>query len=343
MSSLKMTFSLTSLILIFAFAFGTVSVMAHTADPHNPTNPAANHAHPVVTIVDPADADARTADVIEVVDKDEDTETGVIGTIEFDVMVTLPSAGLDTDVATGQIADTEVTALARNADGVPAGDGTGGAVAVTATADTDDATMVTLALTISTTSTDTDTNVEDEDKRAAAIAALIDAGLFVEIHVNAEAITVDQLIATNPLQGQLNLQSRTLTVQVIAEVDRTAPALTLTAADPASDGSVTVTIASNEALAAAPTVSDTVVNAADATDTTDYSGTYTVSAAMDDGDTTTMNTYTVTVTPNPAVLEMPMIPELTVTLEVTGTDTSENEGTGETDVYVGSAVVYGYY
>ncbi len=212
----RLTFSLASLVLTLALGlvFAPVSVIAHTADPHNPANPADTHMHPVVTIVDPMDDDPMTAG-IQVVDKAADTETGLEATIEFDVMVTLPSAGLDTTAGTGQIADTEVTAYARTAAFAAVGDGTNGAVGVIATADTTDPTMVTLALTITETVTDDgDTSTTEAQERAAGIAALIKAGLYVDIYVNAEAITVNQLVPTAVMQNQLNLQSRTLTVQV---------------------------------------------------------------------------------------------------------------------------------
>ena len=325
MSSLKMTFSLTSLILIFAFAFGTVSVMAHTAETHTPANPRADHEHPVVTIEDPTDADARTSDIIEVLDKAADDETGLIGTIEFDVMLTLPSVGLDTTAATGQITDAEVTAIARTDQNVPIGTATG-AVAASGkvlTVDANDATMITLALTISNTfDDDGDNDTTEDQQRVADLAKLIEDGLYVDIYVNAEAITVTGLVVNAPMQGQSNLQSDTLTVKVIAPVDRTPPVLTATPADPATDGSVTVELEFDEMLDAAPTVSAAAVNADDATDTADYSGTYEVSDATAKAGAD--NTYEVTVTPNAATLDMPMIPELTVTLTVSAMDDDDN-------------------
>ena len=84
--------------------------------------------------------------------------------------------------------------------------------------------------------------------------------------------------------------------------DMDAPVLTPSQSTDATTGVVTVTLAFDEALAAAPTVEHAVMP-------TTLAGTYTVSAAADDGDATTMNTYTVTVTPSAARRRLILQPE----------------------------------
>ncbi|MXZ82051.1 MAG: hypothetical protein F4Z15_12035 [Gammaproteobacteria bacterium] len=230
----RLTFSLASLILMFAFV--AIPAIAHEnieGDTNFATHATEGHAHPVVTIVDPTDADPTSANTIEVVDTEADDnaagfdETTRVATIQFDVMLTLPSTGLDTDVATGQIAAAEVTAYARTANDVPVGGGADGAVGVVAAADDDDATMVTLTITISETVTDdNDDDTTETQERAAGIAALIEAGLYVDLYVNAAAIQVTEVVPSAARHDQLNLQSRTLTVQVIAgEVTPAVPAM----------------------------------------------------------------------------------------------------------------------
>ena len=261
----RLTFSLASLILIFAFV--AIPAMAHDnieGDTNFATHASTGHQHPVVRIVNPTDADPTSADTIEVVDTEaDDNETGFdnttrAATIEFDVMLTLPPDGLDTTAATGQIAadGSEVTAYARTAAYAVVGDGEDGAVGVEANVpDTDKPTMVTLTITITETLTDDgDDDTTPTQERAAGIAALIEAGLFVDLYVNAGAITVDELVPSAPMQDQLNRQSRTLTVQVIASEVMPAVAVTGTAAPTKVNGTTpTVVTISATAPATVPT------------------------------------------------------------------------------------------
>ena len=103
----------------------------------------------------------------------------------------------------------------------------------------------------------------------------------------------------------------TLAARTVA--DTTAPALN-PAVHTSADGVITVTLAYNEALQGMPTVTHTA--------STGIEDTYTVSDVADDGDATTTNTYTFTVTPSAATTAD--IPEGTVTLSISATDTEGN-------------------
>ena len=252
MSSLKMTFSLTSLIFLIALGlvFAPTAVMAHDnieGDTNFATHATTGHMHPVVTIVDPTDVDSTTAG-IQVFDKAEDDDSGLTGTIQFDVMLTLPSTGLDTTALTGQIADAEISAFARTAAYVPVGTGTDGAVGVTATADTDDATMVTLALTITITDANDDTAVDDDEERVAFIKALIDAGIYVDISVNAAAIQTIDVVPSAPMHDQFNLQTSTLTVMIAGGTSKPKATVTVAANTYHDSKRFMVTITLDEAL-----------------------------------------------------------------------------------------------
>ena len=99
----RLTFSLASLILVFALVFSAMPVMAHTADPHTPADPADDHRHPMVSISAlPADADDRTPGTQAVDGDDATAEHQVTYVIQYpgdpNNANSLPTAA---DIATG--------------------------------------------------------------------------------------------------------------------------------------------------------------------------------------------------------------------------------------------------
>ena len=109
--------------------------------------------------------------------------------------------------------------------------------------------------------------------------------------------------------------------------DTTAPTLTvgLTATD--ATGAITVPLVFDEALQGVPTVTHAV-------DPPTLAGTYTVSAVADDGDPTTMNRYTVTVTPSALAVGDSDLPLGWVTLTVSAMDAAGNALAANTTVLV---------
>ena len=110
--------------------------------------------------------------------------------------------------------------------------------------------------------------------------------------------------------------------------DTTAPTLAvgIGAAD-ATTGAITVPLSFDEALQGVPTVTHAVIP-------TTLAGTYTVSAVADDGDSTTMNRYTVTVTPSALAVGDSDLPAGTVTLTVSAMDAAGNALAANTTVAV---------
>ena len=110
-----------------------------------------------------------------------------------------------------------------------------------------------------------------------------------------------------------------------APPDTTAPTLMATVgpAD-ATTGAITVTLAFDEALQGMPTVAHAVTPAT-------LAGTYEVSAVADDGDATTMNTYTVTVAPSALVVGDSDLDAGTVTLTVSAMDAAGNALAADND------------
>ena len=348
MSSLKMTFSLTSLIflLVLGLIFVPTSVMAHevtdantgAGQPHAADTPAgATHSHPgiMVTI---ADADDRTSGT-QVVDTgaDEaatplDFTAAVTPTLQFDVTLTVPVGAEDSTsaVSANTFGTADVPIVAYKPDFTTAGqiafdtfaldDATGAPRAWTATA-----TLTLAEVPFATTGADAAANaVLTEAAYHKAVADAIEAGIMVDITVNAELIEATGLVG-GPMAGHSNLGSKT-TVSVVAPPDTTAPALRPTVGDPdATTGAIMVTFAFDEAFTTTPTVTD--MTAADS----GIAGTYMVSAVTASDD---MMSFTVTVTPDAATETSGDIPSGTVTLGISGTDDDGNAIAADTTVHV---------
>ena len=176
MSSLKMTFSLTSLILIIALGlvFVPTSVMAH--DDTGSAGGLAGHVHPMVTISSANGNDATGTIGLEFTDADT-TDTAVFPTtamfelmVEFDVTVTGASAGL---VPTLRFFDADGTLIPNDSSNINSG-------TLPALDDDADATTTTLAdgKIFKTTVTLTDARDPDADgfKALAIIEVTVPAG-----------------------------------------------------------------------------------------------------------------------------------------------------------------------
>ncbi len=234
MSSLKMTFSLMSLIFLIALGlvFVPTSVMAHpvtddnngTGEDHEGSAIGKVHKHPTVTVM-VADADSTT-DVIEVIRKDNREASGAITAITdlmivFDVKLMLDSnvpvvnASDGTAIAAGTFNNSSITAVAYNdKEGAVAN----GAVAVGSTY-TGSALEWTTEVTITLTD-DNDTNTTDIQQRDAAI----------EAGVNVDLKAIADLIRANVIRGDYwnedlgtpapyqNLESDTVMVKVVSLV-----------------------------------------------------------------------------------------------------------------------------
>ena len=343
MSSLKMTFSLTSLVFLIALGlvFVPASVMAHKATatntgnalPHATGTPVddTTHKHPEIT-VSATDADDGTAG-FQVVDVDADTgETLTTATIEFDVMLTVPVGAEDGGSAVAETTFTTSGDVTGNAyytsDFLTAG------VVTFITHDedaavwdvsTDNAREWTARVVITLPEITDDDAVDDEVQAAAAVAAAIEKGITVDIKLAANLIHATGL-GGGPMAGHSNLASTTM-VTVIAAPDSTAPVLTETVGDPDADtGAITVTLAFDEKFTNAPSVVDSTPASSD------IASTYTISAVTaTDSD---RESFEVTVTPNAATAENPSYPAGTVTLTVSGTDDDGNEIPDNTTVDV---------
>ena len=334
----RLTFSLASLVILIAFGlvFAPMSVMAHpvtatnsgAGQPHATDTPVgATHSHPEI-MVTIKDADDRT-DGIQVVDTGADEAataldfTGAVTpTLQFDVTLTVPEGAQDggSAVGAGTFSSTDVPIIAYNSKFAAVGasiafdtfaqdDPTGAPRAWTATA--------TLTLDQVPSGADADATQEAYYK---AIADAIEAGIMVDITVNAELIQMTGLVA-GPMAGHSNLQSKT-TVSMIAAPDRTAPMLT----DPTptmADGVVTVPLAFNEALDGMPAVTD--MTAADSA----IAGTYEVGDVEGSG-----MSFTVKLTLDSATAESGDIPAGTVTLGISAMDPAGNALAADTTVDV---------
>ncbi len=243
----RLTFSLASLILILGLVFAPTSVMAHPATDANtdtatdtaqihPVSTATNHRHPVVEVVI-ADANPNTRD-IEVVDKDEDTESDNLNaTIEFDVTLRLPvgaqSAGSPVSALTSTIVAygsdfLAVGTLTGNTftQGTLADDGT--FTAGTAATDLDFQANLILTIEGDAIPSSVDTNdaaavtAANTASRTAAKADAIADGLMFDITVAADVIQMTGL-AGGPMRNQANLGSMT-TVTVVADETDLMPA-----------------------------------------------------------------------------------------------------------------------
>jgi hypothetical protein len=340
----RLTFSLASLILLIAFGlvFVPASVMAHPNVDGGTDHAKDGHMHPTIMVkVD--DADTRSPSTIEVVRKPTDlTATPQITDlmIVFDVMLELdPAVDLLQDdgsaIAAGAFDGSSIVGSIpyNNKNGAVPGATAAPTVGATYTGS---GKMWTTTVTITLTD-DSDAATTDIQQREAAI----EAGINVDLHaiaglIEANVITgpySDNVTAPTSPTPYHNLQSESVKVTVLILVDDEAPVLTATPAEPADDGSVTVELMFDEMLKDDPTVVATAtVNADDATDTTDYSGTYEVSAVTEK--TGADNTYEVTVTPNAATQAMPMIPDLEVTLTVSAMDDDDNSITTDNTVVV---------
>jgi len=233
MSSLKMTFSLTSLILIFAFGlvFGITSVMAddgaggtdddpHGADGHADQATAntaegsnAGHMHPTVSIT-ATDGNPNTADVIEVVDNAADTESGLNATFEIDVTLTLPAGAQDGGSAVSAITNADVTAVSYGPTNLAVGTAAVGNWAQDATNTNEwDATItITVAIT-----DDGDAATTDDANRMAGAAAIIEAGLMVDVTALGNIIQSGAVVG--PMAGQGNLMHKATFKVISTAVD----------------------------------------------------------------------------------------------------------------------------
>ena len=231
MSSLKMTFSLTSLIFLIALGlvFAPTSVMAHTATEANTDTAgdatlihalgtAADHTHPVVEVI-LVDADPNTGGT-QIVDKDADTEADDLNaTIEFDVTLRLPLGAQSGGSAVSAITAT-IVPYGRNflpvgtlgtitfAQGTLADDGT--FTAGTAATDRDFQAPVVLTIVgaaVPTTLSGADLTAANTASRKKAIADAIADVLMVDITVAANAIQTTGLVG-GTMAGQGNLESK---------------------------------------------------------------------------------------------------------------------------------------
>ena len=240
MSIRKMTFSLASLILIMAFGmvFAPISVMAH-APVSNGADPPADtlnhpdgltqgaHQHPPITVTI-TDSDPRIGG-IQILDTDQDTESGLTPTIQFDVTITVPVGAQDngspvaaaTFTATPEVA---VTAYDRNFLPVGASIGFGSWAQADTTGAPREWTSTVLLTLEDTTLPGTETGPDAETAaRNAAKAAAIQAGLTVSVVVPDDLIQTTSLVG-GPMEGQRSLES-TITATIVGEASQPPPVL----------------------------------------------------------------------------------------------------------------------
>ena len=296
----RLTFSLASLILVFALVFSAMPVMAHTADPHTPADPADDHRHPMVSISAlPADADDRTPGTQAVDGDDATAEHQVTYVIQYpgdpNNANSLPTAA---DIATGDY-------------GVGVTDANGFALSSSF-----DATV-----TSATIGDPTATPAGDPTKVDVVVTVTFDAAadgvpdeVLLNFAVNANSYTSKQ--AAPQELNQTNLLVRATPITVLRNApDRVVP--TLAATQTTANGVITVMLDFDKALSAAPTVRPTHLPV-------ELAGTYEVGTVMAADDVATSFDYTVTVTPLAATITTGDIPPGEVTLTVTAMDEAGN-------------------
>ena len=223
MSSLKMTFSLASLILILGLVFAPTAVMAHPVTTDNNGNGQIHdgdtvglaHSHPKITVTI-EDADPTSMDTIEVVDTKEDETASpldftkaVTPTLQFEVMLTVPVGAEDggSPVSASTFGTADVPITAYYPDFLPVG-----AIAFESFAQADATAnprewTATATLSLAKVAFDTDA-ATTEAAYNAAVAAAITKGIMVDITINANVLQTTGL-AGGPLEDQRNLESTT--------------------------------------------------------------------------------------------------------------------------------------
>ena len=257
MSSLKMTFSLTSLIFLIALGlvFVPTAVMAHPNVTGGTDHAKDGHMHPTVTVmVDDADPDTEGIQVVRKATREADNTASPPITaitdlqIIFDVKLMLdPDAPNLVDEAGTAIAATSFEAasitlgtLYNDKDGaVP---GTSAAVGADYTGEELEwTTEVTITLT-----DDGDTDTTDAEQREAAIAGGINLDLtaaagLIEAQVIRGPYSDDVTDSTNPTPYH-NLASETVMIRIIDAVPMPPPTVTITAEDATVDAPFTATL-----------------------------------------------------------------------------------------------------
>ena len=332
MSIRKMTFSLASLILIFAFV-AVMPVMAHEVTDTNSASGQVhegdtvgdtNHAHPEI-MVTIADADPTTMGT-QVVDTEADTPdftSAVDPTIQFEVTLTVPvgAEAAGSPVAAGTFGN--VTAVAYKSDFTPVGTGTAGALSFTGTGWVQGTTntrewTATALLTLAnvpavTTGADADENAAlTEAAHDAAIAAAIEAGIMVDVTVPADTIQTSGLVG-GPMMNQGNLESKTRVTIIAMAVTNQRPTLMistpeLTDAVETSSFDIMYTAMDTESDPITVEASHTVAPSGAAmhyTIDTSTTGTVTVNQATPDATTPMIPAASVTVTITPSDADGP--------------------------------------
>ncbi len=249
----RLTFSLASLILIFAFV--AIPVMAHddiTGDTNFADHASAGHMHPTITVmvedVDP------TTDGIQVVRK---ATSGAITdlmitfdvTLELDGMVSLVNASDGAAIAAGSFnADSITTIVYNDRNGaVNSGDASNTAATAAAGATYTGSGLEWMTTVTVTLADDGDADTTDAEQRAAVLANGINVDLTaVENLVRANVIRGDYFNSEpNTPVGHVNVASEIVMVEVVAmayeEPDLTAPAMPMNLMADAGNGQVTLT------------------------------------------------------------------------------------------------------
>ena len=240
MSSLKMTFSLTSLIFLIALGlvFGTVPVIAdnggttipagqttaqHDADGHADQTAAdaaenANdaHMHPVITLT-AMDSDGVTADTQVIPTAEADTVTDATAaehlTLEFPITITVPKNAYSGTSGTTAIDATTFGAGTLTGEAFIGNAGTGG-VAVAAAEAVDDKPQEFTAIVTVTLNDDGETATTNKAQREAALAAG-----NIEVTITVPHNIIYSSDARGPYMGQRNIESELTLTLIDTAVD----------------------------------------------------------------------------------------------------------------------------
>ena len=270
MSSLKMTFSLTSLILILGLVFATVPAMAHPVTEDNNTGSQIHagdtvgmkHLHPEA-VISAADADP-TRDGIQVVDEDTTAEG-----LQFELVITYTGVDADNNPLNAPADVTVRSHDGKDAVGTVAGTGSGNPAAINFMADPNNRLRFTETISVTgfpdiRTAEQLAASPPPAQDPAADMAAAINAGLMILVEVPASRVTSDDTFGD--YAGQDNLE-KDITLTVIPNTITPAVPAMGEASPSKVNGStnVVVTISATDSEATLPTLTDDDFSVTEAT------------------------------------------------------------------------------